>query len=234
MREQVGHSLSAENASQLGKMACDDYSRAVKDRLQRGGRSVPKCSVMLGTDKYLFIVLDFDKAEDAMLTDSTFDLLRTFGASLDSTGYDGEVILRSDWFKWGDAKSERWYQSFPMRWVEFAYEEAASGMRQDLDAWWLFNKRFRNGQTKQDALAGSNKFLVRDAIVVKTTPVGNGRTFLYTTDGAKWDLPESEVISCRVVPGSGLSEFVNGGESQFTIVNGVDGCIVHANFLAAW
>lgn len=231
------HARSADNAKSLGTSACARYTEAVKARFEAFHKPVPACSVMLGTDKHIFIVLDFSELAQAIVANNAGDLPGTLGKYLDDTAYDGEVILRSPW-TYGDKGTFRVYREYPLRWIEFAYEEVRSGTRSEADAEMLLISNYEgDGQTNADTLQDkdTSEVKIRCPVVVRTAPDGSGGMFLYTTDGSEWRIPVTDFANCGVGVGTKLDVAIIPGQKP-SFVSRKDGkpCRMLAQFVKGW
>jgi len=235
--KKANHPQSADNAKTLGTSACERYTEAVKAEFAALQKPVPVCSVMLGTDKHLFIVLDFSELVQALLATNAGDLPGTIGKYLDSTAYDGEVILRSPW-TYSDKGTFRVYKEYPLQWVEFAYEEVRSGTRGEVDAEMLLLRDYEGeGQMDADTLQdkGDSDFKLRFPVVVRTAPDGTDGLFLFTTDGAEWRIPFTDYVNCGVNVGAELDvAIIPGQKPSINLRKDGEPCKVAAQFVKGW
>lgn len=233
------HPQSAENAADLGKMACDEYARTVSRRFQAFNKPLPTCSVMLATARKLYIVLDYSDALDVIAAGNGVDLAKSIGRALDDTGYDGQVIVRSPWFA-STTGNERAFRTYPLRDLEFVYEEIQSGSRKEADADLLIATRYLgNGQTDADHLqpAGSDGVEFRTVGLVRVVPDHDASSLIYTTDGAEWRAPNQSLRRCEVVAGSELNILLVPGQKpslSVDLASGPPSCKVEAEFVRGW
>jgi hypothetical protein len=236
--KEAAHAQSATNAEQLGNTACDRYAQAVRPRFRAFDKPLPTCSVMLATDQKIYIVLDFTNIIEALTAANGEDLI-SVGESLDQTGYDGEVIARSPWFttKTGDVRA---FRTYPLRDLEFAYEEVQSGSRKLIDASVMLTTQYMgNGQTYPDQaqLPGSSEMEGRSAAVVRIVADSGINYLMYTTDGAEWRISDTALKKCSVAVGSGINISLIPGQKPFVSAD-VSGeskaCELDATFVRGW
>ena len=213
---------SKENATQLGKRACEDYiaasrkrdsaefARRQEDRLTKEGGTLlgtvelghptkselPSCSVMLATDKRIYIAVDFADLMNALFGASRQEELPpTFGSWFDSTGYDGQVIIRSPWTDNG-GQALRVYYIFPLRAIEFAYEEKESGLRDEFGVGELLRTDFEvPGQVCEDTFECSTS---ANAVVVRYATEPDETVIVDMTDGAEWKISKESFDRCSL------------------------------------
>jgi hypothetical protein len=216
---------SKENATQLGKRACEDYIAAFRKRnsadfarrqedllAKEGGTllgtpemehpvksELPSCSVMLATDNRIYIALDFADLMNALLGASQQEELPTaFGGWFDNTGYDGQVIIRSPWTDNG-GQALRVYYIFPLRAIEFAYEEKESGLRDEFGVGELLRTEFEvSGQVSEHTFESS---VLANAAVVRYAPGSDDTVIVDMTDGAEWKIPRESFDRCNLGTG---------------------------------
>jgi hypothetical protein len=260
---------SKENATQLAQAACGHYTAALnrkqsnvssqrqEDRLVKEGGTVvgkvdhpvdfalPSCSVLLATDKTIYIAVDFSDLLAPALVSNTSELLPTIGEMFDNTGYDGQVIFRTPWTD-TDQGPVRVYWTFPIRGIEFAFEERQSGLRDELDAQELLRSNFlESGQVSRYRLLydTKDKFVLRNAAVFSSTVGPNGGVTVDTTDGAEWKASRDAFDHCKLGLGSDVqisTELLSVNTVSFdgppilTAHNGGTQCTVPAVFLKGW
>lgn len=104
---------SKENATQMGKNACEDYIAALRKMTMNSELPIPTCSVMLANSKNIYIALDFADWTYTTLGEYVYELPPTIGRMFDNTGYGGQVIIRSPWTSNGGSP-DRVYQIYPL------------------------------------------------------------------------------------------------------------------------
>jgi hypothetical protein len=124
----------------LATSACEKYARDFGTRYRPFRRSLPDCSVMLATDKKVYLVMTFKDWIDARDATVPGDLARTIGQTFAAKGYEGEVIVKSDWFG-SSPDIQRVYVSYSLSSLEFAYQEMTSGVRTESAAIILLGDR---------------------------------------------------------------------------------------------
>ena len=218
---------SKENATQLVKRACEDYlaelrkthtsefSKKQADHLAKEGGTLvgtveqkpedikpPSCSVMLATDKSIYIALDFADLIDALNPANISELSPTFGRMFDTTGYVGQVVIRSPWTNDSDGP-RRIYDMYPIQAISFAFEEKESRLRDDFDVEDLLSHFYVPGQMTQHAFLVDPKehSVLRDAAVVKYAPGPDDTMLVDTTDGAEWKLSKESYDRCNLHTG---------------------------------
>jgi hypothetical protein len=150
--------------------------------------------------------LEFPTLVSASVSSPAYDLPSTFGKVFSNTGYGGQVIIRSPYLHTvsGDA---RVYKIYPLRNLEFAYEEEQSGLRSESESHFLLESRYRgDGQTNARILLSDPKkeSIIRTAVVFEFP---NGRAdmdVIDTTDGAEWRISTETRTACDVSMGSEL------------------------------
>lgn len=208
---------SRENATSLGNAACNKYVASThQDR--EGWRSSlqPSCSIILATDKSLYIAVTFQNLVDAVVINNVAALPESFGEELEATGYDGQVIIKSQWWTTAHGDQERISKIYPMRDLEFVYDEAMSGLRSEAEVSILLSSRYEvEGQTSASHLRSADdrkdELLLREAGVV-TYVRGPERTTLKTTDGAQWSVRSEYFDKCGIVVGSEVSVVIDGDD----------------------
>ncbi len=255
---------SKENATQLGERACENYIAALRktpnaesarkqeDHLVGEGGTIlgmvgrpndiklPSCSVMLATEKTVYIALDFPDWMNALYDNNYDELPAVFGKIFDTTGYDGQVLIRSPW---SDSSSSafRVYYIFPLRAIEFAYEEEESGLRNEFDAGELLRTEFEiSGQMSQNAFESS---VLADAAMLKYTPAPDDSMIVDMTDGAEWKISKESFDRCNLRLGdkidvstlliSGNTAKTNGPPTLSTQKDGAF-CGLTASFAKGW
>ncbi len=218
---------SQENATQIGKRACEDYIAALRtpgsvksveeheDRMVEaggtvlgtaaypGGTGIPSCSVMLASKRTIYIALDFPDLVSALFAANNEELPPTFGSWFDNTGYDGQVIIKSPWTNLGGSEF-RVYYTFPLRAIEFAYEEERSGLRSEFDGGELLRAEFgADGQMSENTFVEDPKqdSVLRNAALIKFAPEPDDTVIADTTDGAEWRISKESFDHCDLHPG---------------------------------
>lgn len=231
--KEAEHAQSADNAAQLGKSACEEYARKAGPRFRAFNKSVPTCSVMLATDKSLYIVLDTDMIE--AMGDYTSEIRDSIGRTLDDTGYDGQVIVRSPFSS--ELGNARGYRIYPLRELEFAFEEVQSGVRQPVDADVMMSNYMTEGQTLENEVEVPNTKNVsfRLTKVVKVVPGASASASVFTTDGAEWSATRDSLDRCGVAVGAEIDVFVLPDKKpRLTTPKASRSCSVEAEFVRGW
>jgi hypothetical protein len=237
--KESGYPGSEENARQIGLGACHDYLRALAKRIEAQGKTPPNCAVMLATPTKVYISIEFDSLLSAVLISSSGDLPDTFGKAFSNTGYDGQVIIRSPYVSTvsGDA---RVYKIYPLRPLEFVYEEERGGLRTEAEGNFLLESRYSDdGQTSaQSLLLVDPKYdgLIRFAAVFEFPNGGNDHSRLVDlTDGAEWRISDETFTRCGVTLGSELTTVAGRDQAPtLTIHNGSNSCRLDATFVKGW
>jgi hypothetical protein len=220
---------SEENAKQIGQSACEDYIAAFRKResaefvkkqedllAKEGGTQLgtvelghpvkselPSCSVMLANDKNIYIALDFPSLIDALDGDNLDRLAPTFGSWFDNTGYDGQVVIRSPWMDNGGNRL-RVYYIFPLRAIEFVYEEKESGARGqgltgDMNVGEMLRAEFFvPGQMDASTFESSP---LANAALLRYTPGSDETVLVDMTDGTEWKVSKESFDRCNLHPG---------------------------------
>jgi hypothetical protein len=232
---------SKGNATELAETACGRYIAA----LRRKHTETPYCSVMLANEQTIYIALDFKNISTPALADYTFELPSTVGKTLDNTGYDGQVILRTPWTD-TDNGPMRVYTTLPLKGIEFAFEERQSGMRDDLEAWSLLKSYFfETGQITRSRLYNGEKenSRTRKAAVLRYLPGPSDTVTLDTTDGAEWMVSRGDFDRCKLslegeiqVSTQSISGNTVSHDGTPTITKQINGvpCSVPASFIQGW
>lgn len=218
------HSGSKGNAELIARGACEDYIQANAINANLRNKKPPSCSVLLATDHSVYIEVDtsfrakwaidgdFHDIVGALLSNVYADLPKTIGKAFDSTGYEGQVVVKSPWTNLADGPQERDYFTVSLRDLQFLYEEIQSGARSELDSHTLLLSRYRSeGQTTLASLRRPDQegsLIVRNAAVVTITHGQGNTTALQTTDGAEWLVSNEDLVRCRVSPGSDVTILV--------------------------
>jgi hypothetical protein len=208
---------SKGNAELIARGACADYVQAHSIVANLRNTKPPSCSVMLATDKSVYIKIetpyrtrwgveeDFKTTVGAWLSNDYADLPKIIGRAFDGTGYDGQVVVKSPWTNVAEGPQERDYFTVSIRDLEFLYEEIQSGARSEADSHTLLLSLCRReGQTSMNSLLrpDGEGAQTRNAAVVTITR-GQGTTAsLQTTDGAVWLVSNKDLVRCGVIPGS--------------------------------
>ena len=232
---------SKADATELAESACERYIAA----LRKKHTETPYCSVMLANDQAIYIALDFWNIATPALTDYTYELPSTVGKTLDNTGYDGQVILRTPWSD-TDNGPMRVYTTLPLKGIEFAFEERQSGMRDDLETWSLLKSNFfQTGQIARGRLSNGAKENSRtqNASVLRYLAGPSDTVTLDTTDGAEWMVSRGDFDRCKLslegeiqVSTQSMSGNTVRRDGPPTITkqkNGVP-CAVPASFIQGW
>ena len=193
---------SKGNAELIARGACEDYIQANAITANLRNKKPPSCSVLLATDKSIYIEIDTLTERSgplmeistillgALLSNVYADLPKTIGRAFDSTGYEGQVMVKSPWTNLSDGPQERDYFTVSVRDLEFLYEEIQSGARSEADTHTLLLSRYRSeGQTTLTSLLRPDQegsLIVRNAAIVTTKPGQGNTASVQTTDGAAW------------------------------------------------
>jgi hypothetical protein len=234
-------SWSKENATQLGKRACEDYLNALR-KIQS---ELPSCFVLLATDKSIYLALDFTNWGETLLAGTEYELSTTIGRIFDNTGYNGQVLIRSPWTNTG-GPAWRVYRTIPLRAIEFTFEEKESGIRDDFDAEELLRSHFSaSGQTAQSTFLDGPRenSALRNAAVLKYATGPTDTIVMDTTDGAEWSVSKESFDRCGLQPGdeievstlliSGGTARTDGPPTLSTQKSGVF-CKLAAAFVKGW
>ena len=245
------HPGSKGNAELIARGACEDYVQANAITASLRNKKPPSCSVLLATDKSVYIEVDtsyrtkwavdgdFHDDVGALLSNVYADLPKTIGRAFDSTGYDGQVVVKSPWTNLSDGPQERDYFTVSVRDLEFLYEEIESGARSDADSHTLLVSRYRSeGQTTLTSLLRPDQegsLVVRNAAIVATkSGQGNGAS-VQTTDGAEWRMSEDDLVRCGVSSGSDVSILVVPEKSPaLSVQRGGKLCRLDVAFVSGW
>ena len=233
------HSPSKENAELIAKDACTDYVQANSTIFRSRNKPAPSCSVLLATDKTIYIELDFSDLLGALTSDTSVYFAKTIGRAFDQTGYDGQVIVKSPWETMSDGAEQRVYYTIPIPDLEFLSDEIQSGARSEADSHIIFVTYFRGeGQTTKSKLIRSDQkdvLIFRNAAVVKVKLGPGTKVSLQTTDGAEWQLSEENLIRCGVSPGSGVTIIAAPAQPpSLSVQQNGQGCRLDAAFLGGW
>ena len=245
------HPGSKGNADLIARGACEDYVQANAITASLRNKKPPSCSVLLATDKSVYIEVDtsyrtkwavdgdFHDDVGALLSNVYADLPKTIGRAFDSTGYDGQVVVKSPWTNLSDGPQERDYFTVSVRDLEFLYEEIQSGARSDADSHTLLVSRYRSeGQTTLTSLLRPDQegsLVVRNAAIVATkSGQGNGAS-VQTTDGAEWRMSEDDLVRCGVSSGSDVSILVVPEKTPaLSVQRGGKLCRLDVAFVSGW
>jgi len=241
------HPGSKGNAELIARGACEDYVQANAITASLRNKKPPSCSVLLATDKSVYIEVDtsyrtkwavdgdFHDDVGALLSNVYADLPKTIGRAFDSTGYDGQVVVKSPWTNLSDGPQERDYFTVSVRDLEFLYEEIQSGVRSVADSHTLLLRRYRSeGQTTLASLRRPDQegsLIVRNAAAVTITHGQGNTTALQTTDGAEWLVSNEDLVRCRVSPGSDVTILVVPDKTP-SLSRGR--CRLDATFVSGW
>jgi hypothetical protein len=233
------HPQSKENAELIAKNACEDYVQASSGALRLRNQPLPSCSVLLATDRAIYIELNFPNTFGALTSDATRYLARTVGRAFNGTGYDGQVIVKSPWEKMTNGSEERVYHTISIRDLEFLADEIESGTRSEAESDFILWSRYQGeGQTIKSALRRPDQkdaLIVRNAAVVNVKFRKDDKFSLQTTDGSEWELSQENLNRCGAFPGSEV--FINAlpGETPSISVRQNRGqCLFSATFLGGW
>lgn len=221
---------SEVNAAQIAGMACREYVQAAGDA---GFSPVPECSVLLNTSEEVDIVLDFQNVLYAMSTNNAESLLNTFGMTFDLTGYRGDVIVRSPW-----NQGSRIYTIYPLRSLEFYWEEIQSGLRDEAAATLDVIQSGMQGQREEHVFSrdpSGNDVVIRSAAVARDVPsAGGGESLVDLTDGSEWLAPSDAIDRCGLAVGSDITVIAVGSNKPALSLNGRKSCDLKAKFVGGW
>jgi len=79
------HPQSKASAEWIVKKACEDYLQAGALTFRVRNKPPPSCTVLLSTDKALYIEIDFSDFLRALVSDNAADLPKTFGKAFDGS-----------------------------------------------------------------------------------------------------------------------------------------------------
>ena len=245
------HLGSKGNAELIARGACEDYIQANTITATARNKKPPSCSVLLATDKAIYIEVDtsyrtkwavdgdFHDIVGALLSNVYADLPKTIGRAFDGTGYDGQVVVKSPWTNLSDGPQERDYFTVSVRDLEFLYEEIQSGVRSEADSHTLLLSRYRSeGQTTLTSLLRPDQegsLIVRNVAIV-TIKSGQGNTAsVQTTDGAEWRMSEDDLVRCGISSGSDVSILdVPEKTPALSVQRGGKLCRLGVEFVSGW
>jgi hypothetical protein len=234
---------SKENATQMGKSACEDFIAAL--RTMSSELPIPTCSVMLTNDKNIYIALDFADWIYTRFGDNVYELPPTFGRTFDNTGYGGQVTIRSPWTSDGGSP-DRVYQIYPLRAIEFAYEEKESGLRGEgisggAEVEHILEANFDiHGQTSGNNFDSS---MLANAAVVRYATGPEDTVIVDMTDGAEWKISKESFDRCNLRPGDEIAVstlLISGNTASFdgpptlSTQKGAVYCKLTASFVKGW
>jgi hypothetical protein len=233
--KESGYLSTAETAGAIGDGVCQNYMNFEARRIETKGGAGPQCFVMLATGKSLYLTLNFPTPASALV--DRIDLVSVLGRALSIASYDGAVIVRSPYVATPSGK-ERVYKIYPMRELQFAYDEQQSGIRSLSDATLLLEDRYRvNGQTTEYSLSNvSNASLwIRTAAVFEFPNGKLDRTTVDLTDGTEWKLSEESKSRCEVVLGTDITTVgVVDKAPVLSVYRSGQTCKLDAIFLKGW
>jgi hypothetical protein len=230
---------SKENANSLGEDACKSFSDAVIKRSKEFGMDAPSCSVLIANSDNIYIVVDFNDFMKALTGRMMADdlLPNTIASRLNNTGYGGQVIVRSPWFKTVDG-NERIYRVYRLQDLEFAYDEEQSGLRNESDIYMLLAMRYEsNGVISQNHLVADPKIdsAIRPVAVASMTRSADGSQIVDTTDGAAWRVSAKSTADCDLHVGMELF-LAAAGDADISLTTDHKGktCRLEASFVMGW
>jgi len=233
------HPKSKGNAELIAMDACNDYLQANALTFQLQKKPPPICSVLLATDRAVYVEMDFSDFFGALTFDTSAYLAKTIGRAFDRTAYDGQVIIKSPWMKMPNGTEQRVYYTVSLHGLEFLSEEMQSGTRSEADSHMIFVSHYRSeGQTTKSDLFRSDQkdgLIIRNAAVINVK-FGQGKTVsLQTTDGAEWQLSEENLIRCGASPGSDVSIIAVPEKSpSMSVVKSGESCRMDVTFVSGW
>jgi len=224
---------SKGNAELIAEEACKEYLQHPEFKL--GLFQTPTCSVLFVTDSSVYVVLEFAdwlNAKSANLIDL---LPGTFGKVFATSAYNGAVICRTSWDV-GNS-SNRVYDMYPLRAIEFSWEEASSGVRDTASATLLLAGKADSGQTDRYVLSSSKTAHRGAAAVMRLTVLqGTNRIVVDLTDGSEWSVPSDSATQCGLSLGTaGIMILIPSGDSEkiTPMLIAKRGC-ANAAFVASW
>lgn len=233
------HPGSKENSKLLGQDACKSFLDLASKQAKEYGKEPPSCSVQLATAEEIYLVIDFSDLIKALTGDLIADsiLPGTVASRLNDTGYGGDVVIRSPWFKTADG-NERAYRIYHLRDLEFAYEEERGGLRSESDVDVLLAMRYRSsGVTSQNHLVADPKTdsVIRPVAVLSITQGTDGSQIVDTTDGAAWRVSAKSSTDCDLQPGRGVFVFAP-SDTNAILTTSYKGksCKLDASFVMGW
>ena len=233
------HPQSKENAGLIAKDACDAFLRSTAKRFEMLNKPPPSCSVLLATDKSIYVELDSDFI-DALVSDNWDALPTIFGKAFDATSYGGQVIVKSPWMSMSDGTQRRIYFTFPLYALEFLFEEIQSGSRSEAESLITLVGDYRGeGQTTLTNLFDSdqkgNSLTLRNAGIAHIKFGQDNSALLQTTDGAEWQTTVQNLVRCGVLPDSeALILLLPDKPPSFSVDNGGSRCGLDVTFVRGW
>jgi hypothetical protein len=249
--ERPGSKGSAEGTA---KSACEHYIQATAKIIPSQNRQPTSCTVLLATDKSIYIEIDtpftykpyieknFIENGDfvsAMISNIYANLAQTIGEAFDSTGYNGQVIVKSPWTNITDGPQERNYVTLDVKDLEFLFDEIQSGMSKEEDSHVLLLQFYRSeGQTIMNSLLRPDQkggLIIRQAAVVTISFGQDNLVSLRTTDGTEWRISNQDMKRCDLSPGSEVSILAlpERPVSISASKNGIS-CKIDAQFVTGW
>jgi hypothetical protein len=206
---------SSVYAEHFARIACKDFA----DKVHQYNSSVPNakdqipepsCSAILATNSNVYVAVDYPDILDASMGNNLPWLSDTFGKDFSHTGYDGEVIFRSPW-----NNDSRVYRMYPLREIEFYWEEVDAGVRDKGHAFVSLATSVEAGvENRQKLFDEPDKGVSRLASVVKITPVAAPNFELVDlTDGSEWSFPASASPGCKLTPGTTVWEMAGSAKN---------------------
>lgn len=233
------HPQSKENAELIAKDACDVFLRSIAKQFEMLNKPPPSCSVLLATDRSIYVELDFNELVQALVANNWAGLPTTFGKAFDASSYDGQVIVKSPWMGMSDGTQQRVYYLFPLWALEFLYEEIHSGSRSEAESLITLVDFRSEGQTTLTSLFDSkqkgNDLTLRNAAVVHVNFGHDSSVLLQTTDGAEWRTTEQNFIRCGVYPGKEVEVLATPDMGpSISVDNEGTNCRLDVTFVRGW
>jgi hypothetical protein len=198
--------LSKGNAQWIAQDACKQFAhwiRGLDEAFPKAQLSVPGCTVMLATNKSVYVVLDFPNFFDALVGNYRFELPDTFGKAFDGTAYQGQVVFRSPWNETGN----RTYNMYDLGGLELAWEENHAAGKDTALAMKLVFEAEENGVEGRKALTSGKHGTLRMSDVVRVAQVhGSGVVMADLSDGSEWSFPARFVPGCQLAVGTTVFE----------------------------
>jgi hypothetical protein len=222
---------SKMNAESRGQAACKDYVRAVSPDALLIMKSVPTCSVLWATDSKMYAVVDFSNGALADFENWVEPLPSTFGQTFQTSAYAGAVIFRSPWSQ--SATPTRAYEMYPLRDIEFSWEEANSGVRDRVGAAFMLAGQAEAGQTDRFSFGGSQPRGGGTVMRLAPTP-GTSHITVDLTDGSEWTASTGDAVSCGLTIGREIILLVSTETPPKSIVFTAASVCEDVKFLGAW
>jgi hypothetical protein len=177
------------HAESVGRLSCEMYANSVRldplYHLRPADMPIPDCQVLLATDSFIYIQVDFPSTTSPALANYSTHLPETFGFAFSESAYSGSVILRGPWSNSNDGPWRTVYL-YDLRNLTFLYDEVHSGMRSTEEAG---IRAVQNASSGQNTHSRSERAHIGQVVAVTSSP--DGRLILKATGGALWSVPKS-------------------------------------------